>query len=105
VFSHLQVTDTSQQIYKDFYPYYSAYLEPLFKGPMPKDQFEHMLSPEGSLIGGSPQEVIDKIMFLKERMGISRYVGQIDIGGQDFKAVIKSIELFCNKVAPVIRSS
>ena len=105
VFSHLQVTESSRQMQTDFYPYYSAYLEPLFKGPMPVEQFQHMLSPDGSLIGGSPQQVIDKLMFLKEKMGISRYVGQIDIGGQDFKAVAKSIELFATQVAPVLRQS
>jgi hypothetical protein len=42
-------------------------------------------------------------MFLNERMGISRYVDQLDIGGRDFKAVMKFIELFRTKVAPVIR--
>jgi len=38
-------------------------------------------------------------------MDISRYVGQIDISGQDFKAVIKSIELFCTKVASFVRGN
>ncbi|MGI4749783.1 MAG: LLM class flavin-dependent oxidoreductase [Janthinobacterium lividum] len=104
VFSHLHVTETSQQTRKDFYPYYSAYLEPLFKGPMPVQQYQQMLSADGSLIGGSVQEVIDKIMFLKEKMGMTRYVGQIDIGGQDFAAVAKGIELFATKVAPVVRA-
>lgn len=104
VFSHLHVTETSQQTCKDFYPYYSAYLEPLFKGPMPVQQYQQMLSADGSLIGGSVQEVIDKIMFLKEKMGMTRYVGQIDIGGQDFAAVAKGIELFATKVAPVVRA-
>ena len=105
VFSHLHVTETSQQTRNDFYPYYAAYLEPLFKGPMPVRQYQQMLSPDGSLIGGSMQEVINKIMFLKEKMGITRYVGQIDIGGQDFAAVAKGIELFATKVAPVIRAA
>jgi len=102
IFSHLHVTENYQQTREDFYPYYSAYLHPLFKGPMPKEQYHSMLSPEGSLFGGSAQEIIDKILFLKE-MGATRYVGQIDIGGQSFADVIKGIELFASKVAPVIR--
>ena len=105
VFSHLHVTETSQQTRVDFYPYYSAYLEPLFKGPMPKEQYLQMLSPQGSLIGGSPQEVAEKLLFLKEEMGITRYVGQIDIGGQPFAAVVKGIELFAMKVAPLLRTN
>ena len=103
IFSHLHVTETSQQTSEDFYPYYSAYLQPLFKGPMPKEQYNFMLSPQGSLIGGSPQQVIDKIMYLKEYAGASRYVGQIDIGGQSFADVVKGIELFASKVAPAIK--
>ena len=34
-FSHLHVTETSRETREAFYPYYSAYLEPLFAGPMP----------------------------------------------------------------------
>jgi alkanesulfonate monooxygenase SsuD/methylene tetrahydromethanopterin reductase-like flavin-dependent oxidoreductase (luciferase family) len=102
-FSHLHVTGTFQQTCEDFYPNYSAYLEPLFKRPMPKEQYEQMLSEQGTLFGGSPQEVIDKILFLQEEMSASRYVGQIDIGGQAFSDVARGIELFGAKVVPVIR--
>ncbi len=101
VFSHLQVTDGSKPALDEFYHYYSAYLKPLFKGPMPKEQFQQWVSPTGSLIAGGTQQVIDKILFLKE-MGVSRYAGQIDIGGQPWNKVVKSIELFASKVAPEI---
>jgi len=102
VFSHLQVTDGSKAALDEFYHYYSAYLKPLFKGPMPKEQFQQWVSPTGSLIAGGTQEVIDKILFLKE-MGVSRYAGQIDIGGQPWSKVVKSIEWFASKVAPELR--
>jgi alkanesulfonate monooxygenase SsuD/methylene tetrahydromethanopterin reductase-like flavin-dependent oxidoreductase (luciferase family) len=105
VFSHLQVTESTEQLREDFYPYYSAYLEPLFKRGMPKEVYEHMISPQGTFFAGSPQEVIDKIMFTKEVMGATRYAGQIDIGGQPFSNIMKSMELFANKVVPVIRKS
>lgn len=104
IFSHLHVAEDSQKVFSEFYPYYSAYLEPLFKGPMPQDQYRAMCSSNGSFFMGSPQEVIDKIMFLKEQVGITRYVGQIDIGGQSFSDVMKGIELFASKVAPVVKA-
>jgi alkanesulfonate monooxygenase SsuD/methylene tetrahydromethanopterin reductase-like flavin-dependent oxidoreductase (luciferase family) len=104
IFSHLHISESPNAI-KDFYPYYSAYLKPLFKGAMPWPHYEDMLSGNGSLFGGSPQQVIDKIMFLKENMGAVRYVGQIDIGGQPFSKVLKGIELFATKVAPVLREN
>jgi alkanesulfonate monooxygenase SsuD/methylene tetrahydromethanopterin reductase-like flavin-dependent oxidoreductase (luciferase family) len=102
-FSHLHVTETSRETREDFYPYYSAYLSPLFKGPVPQPVYAQMLSPEGVLVGGSVQEVIDKLLALHEAMGITRYLGQIDIGGQPFADVVKGIELFATKVAPVVR--
>ena len=103
-FSHLHVTETAGETEQDFYPYYSAYLRP-FKGPMPPATFAQMLSPHGTLVGGSVQQVIDKIMILKEAVGSTRYVGQIDIGGQPFAEIAKGVELFATKVAPVIRAS
>jgi len=105
VFSHLHVSETFEQTKTDFFPYYSAYLEPLFNGPMPKEAFDHMISPQGTFFTGSPQQVIDKIMFTKDVMGAVRYAGQIDIGGQPFSQVMKGIELFASKVAPVLRKS
>jgi alkanesulfonate monooxygenase SsuD/methylene tetrahydromethanopterin reductase-like flavin-dependent oxidoreductase (luciferase family) len=102
-FSHLHVTETPEETQRDFYPDYSAYLAPLFKGPLPPATFEQMLSPHGGLVGGSVQQVIDKILTIGQALGATRYVGQIDIGGQPFAQVAKGIELFAAKVAPVVR--
>jgi len=104
-FSHLHVTETPAATREAFFPFYSAYLEPLFKGPMPRGAYEQMLSPEGALVGGSPQEVVDKILAQHEALGTSRYLGQIDIGGQPFADVARGIELFATKVAPIVRKS
>jgi alkanesulfonate monooxygenase SsuD/methylene tetrahydromethanopterin reductase-like flavin-dependent oxidoreductase (luciferase family) len=104
-FAHLHVTEMSRETREDFFPFYSAYLEPLFKGPMPPPVWNQMLSPQGSLVGGSAQEVVDKILAQRAAMGTSRYLGQIDIGGQSFAEVVKGIELFASKVAPVVRKA
>lgn len=105
VFSHLHIRETKKLAYDELYPYYSAYMQPLFKGPMPIGQYEQMFSAQGSLVGGSPQEVIDKLMFLKNEMGVTRYAGQIDIGGQAFSDVVRGIELFASRVVPVLKAS
>jgi hypothetical protein len=34
-----------------------------------------------------------------------RFVGQIDVGGQPFGQVSRSIELFATKVAPAVRKA
>jgi len=104
-FAHLHVTERPQETREDFYPYYSAYLAPLFKGPMPPAVFAQMLSPQGALLGGSTEEVIDKILAQHEALGTTRCVGQIDIGGQSFARVAKGIEIFATKVAPAVRAA
>jgi alkanesulfonate monooxygenase SsuD/methylene tetrahydromethanopterin reductase-like flavin-dependent oxidoreductase (luciferase family) len=104
-YSHLHVTEDTKATHKDFFPHYAAYLEPLFNGPMPREVYDQMLSPQGSLVGGSVQEVIDKILAQHEALGTSRYLGQIDVGGQSFAEVAKGIELYATKVAPVVRKA
>lgn len=103
LFSHFHVTETAQETEQDFYPYYSAYLRPMFRGPMPPATYAAMLAPEGTLVGGSVQQVVDKISRLREATGATRYVGQIDIGGQPFGMVAKGIEILATKVAEQLR--
>ena len=105
VFSHLHVTATEGETREDFYPNYSAYLTPLLQGPMSRQAFDQMLAPGGSLVGGDVRQVIGKLVALREMTGATRYVGQIDIGGQSFSDVAKGIELFAAKVAPALRKS
>jgi alkanesulfonate monooxygenase SsuD/methylene tetrahydromethanopterin reductase-like flavin-dependent oxidoreductase (luciferase family) len=104
VFSHL-VVDEDPDFADRFLRYYSAYLEPLFKGPVPRESFNQMLSPEGGLVGGTVQQVVDKILAIREATGCTRYVGQIDIGGQPFDRVMRGIELFATEVAPAVRKA
>jgi hypothetical protein len=72
---------------------------------LPRQAFDQMLAPGGSLVGGDAQQVIDKLATLREMTGATRYVGQIDIGGQSFSDVAEGIELFAAKVAPVLRKT
>ncbi|MBU2191622.1 MAG: LLM class flavin-dependent oxidoreductase [Alphaproteobacteria bacterium] len=100
IFSHLHVTEAAAQTQHNFYAYYSAYLKPMFKGPIPPSVYADMLSPNGSLVGGSVQQVVDKIGLIRETTGAVRYAGQIDIGGQSFGNVARGIEMFATRVAP-----
>jgi alkanesulfonate monooxygenase SsuD/methylene tetrahydromethanopterin reductase-like flavin-dependent oxidoreductase (luciferase family) len=102
-FEHLHVADAPQHVRGQFYPYYSAYLSPLFKGPMPAAAFEQMLAPQGTLVAGSAQQVIDKLLTQHEVFGTARFFGQIDIGGQPHADVMRGIERFATLVAPVVR--
>ncbi len=63
-----------------------------------------MLSAQGSVVAGSVDQVVDKIVAFQKATGASRYAGQIDIGGQPFGRVAKGVELLATKVAPAIQS-
>ncbi|MEV0717969.1 LLM class flavin-dependent oxidoreductase [Asanoa sp. NPDC050611] len=100
---HMFVGRTSQGARDEFYPYYSEYLGrlPQFSGGMPREVYDQWI--RAGLLVGSPQEVIDKIMRHRELLGISRYVGQFDVGAMPAGMVDKSLELFATEVAPVVR--
>ncbi|PSJ57449.1 LLM class flavin-dependent oxidoreductase [Kumtagia ephedrae] len=103
VFGHAHVSTKSGAM-ADFFPYYSAYLEPLFKGSIPQDQYRAFWSPTGSLIAGSPLQVVDKLSLLHEATGCDLFAGQIDIGAQPFSQVLRGIELLATQVSPSLRN-
>ncbi|NMO55169.1 LLM class flavin-dependent oxidoreductase [Actinoplanes sp. TBRC 11911] len=100
---HMYIGRSSQKAKDDFFPYYSDYfkLHPSMPNGMPRPVYDQWLS--SGLLVGSPQEVIDGIMRHHEMLGISRYVGQFDVGSMSFGMVSESLELFATEVAPVIR--
>jgi len=59
--------------------------------------------PECVIAVGSPQQVLDKIATLCELSGCDRFVYQGDYGGQPFKRVMSSLELYAAKVLPRLR--
>ena len=52
---------------------------------------------------GSVQEVIDKILYEHELFGNTRFLAQASVGNVPHQKTMKSIELFGDKIAPVIR--
>ena len=68
-----------------------------------KMQYEGGRSKEGALFIGSPDEVAEKINYMKELFGITRFIGHMDVGDPSHEDMMKSIELFGQKVAPMVR--
>ena len=104
VFWHLHVTATETETREDLSQLFRL-SEAALPGSDAATGLDQMLVPGGSLVGGDVQQVIDKLTMLREMTGATRYVGQIDIGGQSFSDVAKGIELFATKVAPALRKA
>ena len=71
--------------------------------PPTKQRFDAERSPRGALLVGSPQEVIDKMLFEHELFGYRRFLMQMTVGTMPHAAVMRSIELFGTEVAPAVR--
>ncbi|MFZ0089841.1 MAG: LLM class flavin-dependent oxidoreductase [Solirubrobacteraceae bacterium] len=72
--------------------------------PSGRAEYEALRSPRGAVAAGSPEQVIEKILFEHELMRNSRYVGQMSVGAVAHRDVMRSIELFGNVVAPAVRA-
>ncbi|WP_391205798.1 LLM class flavin-dependent oxidoreductase [Psychrobacillus sp. L4] len=108
VTGHTYIAKETQQAKDEFYPYYSNYWSYVNKQRgtetrMTRSDFEHMASPETALFVGSPQQIIEKILYQYELFGHQRFIAQMDIGGQTISEVAKGIELLATEVAPVVR--
>jgi alkanesulfonate monooxygenase SsuD/methylene tetrahydromethanopterin reductase-like flavin-dependent oxidoreductase (luciferase family) len=107
VATHAHVAKDSQTALDEFYPHYSAYVREHapranFIGEVTRELFEQRASPEGPIFVGSPQQIVDKIMYERELFGHDRFLAQVDIGGLPYKKVAQSIELLATKVLPAI---
>lgn len=109
VHSHGFIGENSQQAADDFYGPYALVMNQLGKergwSPMSKNQFDAMRSPEGSLVLGSPKEVIDKILMQQEMMGLTRYLLHLSVGTMPHDKLMKAIELYGEVVAPAVRKA
>ncbi len=106
--THAYIAETSQQAADEFFPAYAQVMTRLGRErgwpPTTRPQFEAMREPRGALAVGSPQEVIDKIMFQHGLFRHDRYLAQFSVGTMPHAQIMRSIELLGTRVAPVIRA-
>ncbi len=105
--SHGFIADTTQEAVDIAYPPYVEVMGRIGKErgwPPPNErQFDAERSPKGAMLLGSPQEVIDKILYERELFKHDRMLIQFTVGPTPHDKVMRSIELFGTKVAPVVR--
>jgi probable LLM family oxidoreductase len=71
--------------------------------PTTRADFDASRQLRGANFVGSPQEVIDKILFQHEIFNHDRFLMQMTVGPTPHRAVMRSIELFGTTVAPEVR--
>ena len=104
---HGFVGEDSQRAADLFYPAQKAVMDQIGRergwGPQSRAQYDQSTGPEGALFVGSPAQVVDKILGLKEDLGFDRVLIQMAIGIIDHSEMMKAIEVLGTKVAPELR--
>jgi len=104
--SQFFVADEMQKAVNDFYPSYEALMNRVGKdrgwSPMDKGSFEY-LRKDGPLVVGDVQYVVDKILGQYELFNNTRFVAQLVTGHTPHKDILKTIEIYGTKVAPLVR--
>ena len=105
--SHGLVADTSQQASDLAFPAFTTTMDRIGaeRGwpPLTRAQFEASRTLRGANFVGSPEEVAEKILFQHEIFGHARCLLQFTVGTLPHRVVMRSIELFGTRVAPVVR--
>ena len=107
--SHAYVAETSQRAADEFFPSYAGMMTRIGRergwSPMTRTQFNQLTSQRGALVVGSPQQVIEKILFEHEIFGHQRFLAQISVGTMPHDQVMRAIELLGTEVAPAVRKA
>ena len=106
--SHGLVADTKAEAMALAFPAYKATMDHIGRErrwpPLTPARFEHSATLEGANVIGGPEEVIEKILWQHAIFGHQRFLMQMSVGTLPHAAVLRSIELFGTKVAPVVRA-
>lgn len=103
------IADTDAEAKADLWPHYAAMMTRIGaeRGwpPASRDQFDRETGPDGALYVGSPETVAAKIMRTMKMLGLARFNLKYSSGTLAHSKLMRSIELFGSRVAPIVRDS
>ncbi len=107
--SHGFIADTMEQAVEIALPPYLDAMGRIGKErgwpPPSRQQFDFERSPNGAMMLGSPEDVIDKILYEHSIFGHQRTMIQFTVGSMPHDAVMHCIELYGTVVAPAVRKA
>lgn len=105
--SHGFIADSSREASDTAFPAFKVTMDKIGKergwAPMSRQQFDASTTLRGANVVGSPQQVIDKILYQHDIFGHSRFMLQMSVGSIPQEKLLRSIELFATEVAPAVR--
>jgi probable LLM family oxidoreductase len=107
--SHGYVAETSQRAADEAYPPLAAMMNRIGRergfAAMDREAFEASRTLRGANFVGSPQEVVDTVLFQHEIFAHQRFLLQMIGGGMPHGQVMRSLELLGTEVAPAVRKA
>jgi probable LLM family oxidoreductase len=105
--SHGYLAPTSQEALDESFPSVSAAMNRIGgeRGwkPMGRDEYDAAATLRGANFVGTPQQVIEKILFQHGIFHHDRFLVQFSVGTMPHPKIMRSIELLGNEVAPAVR--
>lgn len=95
--------ETTQQALKEYYPHINEGMKLTNGRGFPKQAFAQGAHFKNVMNVGSPQEIIEKILYQHETFNHQRYIAQMDFGGVPFDKVMKNIELIGREILPAVK--
>jgi probable LLM family oxidoreductase len=106
--SHGLIADDSQDAADTVFPALKATMDRIGRErgwpPMSREQFDASRALSGSNFVGSPDQIVEKILYQYEIFEHDRFLLQFTVGSLPHAKVLRSIELFGTKVAPAVRA-
>lgn len=107
--SHGFVAGDASDAVETFFPPYAEVMSQIGRergwSPMSRAQFDALRSPAGSLLIGSPQDVIEKMLYEHELFRYDRFLMHLSVGTMPHGKVMRAIELLGTVVAPAVRKA
>ncbi len=104
--SHGFIADTKRQAIDESFPAVSTVMNKIGRErgwpPMRKEQYEQSATLRGADFVGSPDDIIEKILFQHEIFNHDRLLIQLSVGTMPHDKIMHAIELLGTKVAPVV---
>ena len=96
-------SETTQQAQSEAYPHVNQGMQLINGRGYPKQHFAQGADTRDVMNIGSPQQIIEKILYQHELFGHQRYIAQMDFGGVPYEKLVKNIELIGTEILPAIK--
>ncbi len=105
--SHGFIADTREQALDESFPAVQATMNKIGRErgwpPMRREQYEASATARGANFVGSPDDIIEKILFQHSIFNHQRLLLQLSVGTMPHDKLMHAIELLGTKIAPVVR--